>query len=138
MKIKRDISKSDLKTWEEYTKDPKDIFDKDKKKVFSSLHKRYKFDLHGYTLDEANKKVEEMLLQCIKDNYKELLLITGKGIHSNTEKNVYTSKQLSKLRYSIPEFLKSREEISKCIISVTEADLNDGGEGAILVTLKSL
>jgi DNA-nicking Smr family endonuclease len=79
-----------------------------------------------------------MLLQCIKDNYKELLLITGKGIHSNTEKNVYTSKQLSKLRYSIPEFLKSHEEISKCIISVTEADLNDGGEGAILVTLKSL
>ena len=65
------------------------------------------YDLHGYTLASANIRVEEIILSCIKNNFKEILLITGKGIHSNIEENTYVSKDLSKLKYSVPEYIKS-------------------------------
>ena len=84
---KKNLSKEDKKAWEDYTKSPSDVYDKEKKSIASSLRKeRYKFDLHGFTLDEANKKVREIILSCINNRYKEILLITGKGLHSTTEK----------------------------------------------------
>ena len=87
---------------------------------------------------EANKKVKELILLCVKENYKEVLLITGKGIHSNTDKDVYISKDLSKLKNSVPEYIKSDLDISKHIISISNADIADGGEGAIIIKLKKL
>ena len=79
-----------------------------------------------------------MILSCVKKNYKEILFITGKGIHSNTDKDVYISKDLSKLKYSVPEFIKSDLDLSKHILSVSNADLSDGGDGAIIIKLKRL
>jgi len=73
-----------------------------------------------------------------KKKYKEILLITGKGLHSNSDSDAYVSKNFSKLKYSVPEFIKSNEELSKLIISLSDADLKDGGEGAILIKLKNL
>ena len=87
---------------------------------------------------EANEKVKEIILLCVRKNYKEILLITGKGIHSNTEKDVYASRDLSKLRYSVPEYIKSDLDLSKHIISNSNADKIDGGDWAIIIKLKKL
>ncbi len=135
---KKDLSQKDKKVWENFIKDPFDIYDKDIKDQKSSRKDRYKFDLHGFTLEDANKKVREILLSCIENKYKELLLITGKGIHSSNEKDAYVSKDYGKLKYSVPEFIKSNPELNKLIISIYEADIKDGGEGAILIKLKNL
>ena len=135
---KKDLSQKDKKVWEDFIKNPFDIYDKDINNQKSSRKDRYKFDLHGFTLENANKKVREILLSCIENKYKELILITGKGIHSSNEKDAYVSKDYGKLKYSVPEFIKSNPELNKLIISIHEADIKDGGEGAILIKLKNL
>ena len=136
---KKDLSKQDTNAWKNYIKNPTDIYDKDKNTSKNQERKnRFRFDLHGYTLDEANKKVRDIIISCVKNKYREILLITGKGLHSTSDNDAYASKNLSKLKYSVPEFIKSNEELSKLIISLSEADLKDGGVGAILVKLKNL
>ena len=94
--------------------------------------------MHGFTLDEANQKVREIILSCTKKNYKEILLITGKGLHSNTDNDVYVSKNLSKLKFSVPEFINNNSELNNSVFSISEASLKDGGAGAILIKLKKL
>ena len=139
MTIKKGLSKEDKNTWQEYIKDPSDVYDKDKRNSLKSkLKGRFKFDLHGYTLSDANIKVKELITSCIENNYKEILLITGKGIHSTNEKDIYVSKDLGKLKFSVPEYIKSNEELSKYIISIEEANVIDGGEGAILIKIRNL
>ena len=136
---RKNLSEEDIKIWEDYTKSPSDVYDKEKKTIANSSRKeRYKFDLHGFTLEEANKKVSEIILSCINDRYREILLITGKGLHSTTENDTYVSKSLSKLKFSVPEFIGNNDEINKYIISITGAAKKDGGEGAILIKLKDL
>jgi len=136
---KKDLSLEDINTWKSYIKNPSDIYDKDKNSLQNQERKdRFKFDLHGYTLDEANLKVRDLIITCAKNKYKEILLITGKGLHSNSDGDAYVSKNFSKLKYSVPEFIKSNEELSKLIISLSDADLKDGGKGAILIKLKNL
>ena len=93
--------------------------------------------MHGFTLDEANKKVREIIQSCSLKNFQEILLITGKGLHSNQD-DIYKSPKLGKLRYSVPEFIKSNSEISKLIISVEIPSEKDGGEGALLIKLRRL
>ena len=138
MTKKKKISQKDLNTWKNYLKSPNDIVDKDLQLKSSNFSNRYRYDLHGFTLIEANEKVKEIILSCIKKNYNEILLITGKGIHSNVEHDVYASQDLSKLKYSVPEFIKSDSEISEYITSIKNADRKDGGDGAIVIKLKRL
>ena len=135
---KKDPSQEDKKTWEEYIKNPSDIYDKDQGSSNNiQRRERYKFDLHGFTLDEANNKVKEIIEYCLKNKFKELLLITGKGIHSTNDEDAYISKNLGKLKYSVPEFIKT-SELNKFIISINDAEKKDGGEGAIIIKLKNL
>ena len=132
-------NQEDKKAWEEYIKNPSDIFDKDQSTLNSIQRKeRYKFDLHGFTLNEANSKVKEIIEHCVKNRFKELLLITGKGIHSTNEEDAYVSKNLGKLKYSVPEFIKTNSDLSKFIISINDAEKKDGGEGALIIKLKNL
>ncbi len=135
---KKDFNQEDKKIWEDYIKNPSDIYDKDRD-ISNNIQRRerYRFDLHGFTLDEANIKVKEIIEHCIKNKFKELLLITGKGIHSTNDGDTYTSKDLGKLKYSVPEFIKS-SELKKLIISISDAEKKDGGEGAIIIKLKNL
>ena len=136
---KKDLDQDDKKAWEEYIKNPSDIYDKDKNYFKENQRKeRFKYDLHGYTLEDANRKVKEIILSCRENKYKEILLITGKGLHSTNDKDIYVSKNLGTLRYSVPEFIKSSEELNNFIISIKEADIKDGGAGAILIKLKNL
>ena len=135
---KKDPNQEDKKTWENYIKNPSDIYDKDKATSNDILRKeRYKFDLHGFTLDEANSKVKEIINHCVKNKFREVLLITGKGIHSASDNDAYISKDLGKLKYSVPEFIKT-SELNKFIISINDAEKKDGGEGAIIIRLKNL
>tara|TARA_B100000003_G_C10735414_1_gene292830 strand:+ start:72 stop:488 length:417 start_codon:yes stop_codon:yes gene_type:complete len=135
---KKDLSQEDKQTWEDYIKDPLGIYDKDNKIQKNIRKERFKFDLHGFTLEEANTKVREVITYCVEKNYKELLLITGKGIHSTNEEDTYVSKNFGKLKYSVPDFIKSDTELNSLIISINEASFKDGGEGAILIKLKKL
>jgi len=135
----KDLSPEDKKNWEDYIKNPSDIFDKDKtNSVDNEKKSRFRFDLHGFTLDQANKKVKEIIFSCVEKKYKEVLLITGKGKHSKNDKDIYTSKDLGKLKYSVPEFINSDQELSSLIISIQDAKIKDGGEGAIIIKLKNL
>ena len=135
---KKEYHSEDNKTWEEYIKNPTDIYDKESTVSKNYRKERYRFDLHGYTLDNANDKVEEIIKYCVKNKFKELLLITGKGIHSTNEKNAYTSKDFGKLKFSVPEFIKTRTELKKFVLSINEAEKKEGGEGAIIIKLRNL
>ena len=136
---KKDLSKEDKEAWDNFTRQPSDIYDKDLQVADDNPRKnRLRYDLHGFTLEDANKKVKDLILSGIRNKYKEILLITGKGLHSNTEEDTYVSKNLSKLRFSVPEFINSCDELSKFVVSISEASLKDGGSGAILIKLKNL
>ena len=136
---KKELSQEDKKAWEDYIRNPSDIYNKDKNIQKNDKKKtRYKYDLHGFTLDDANIKVREIVEYCIKHKYKELLLITGKGLHSTNDRDAYVSKDLGKLKYSVPEFLKNNYDLNKFIVSINDADHSDGGQGAIIIKLKSL
>ena len=132
-------NKEDKKTWEDYINNPSDIYDKEQD-VSNKIDRRnrFKFDLHGFTLDGANKKVKDLINYCAKNKFRELLLITGKGIHSNSEEDTYRSKDLGKLKYSVPEFISTNSDVNKLIISINDAEKKDGGEGAIIIKLKNL
>ena len=139
MKKKEEISDSEKKLWEEYLKNPKDLFDKELENTKRyDRGKRFRFDLHGFTLLEANKKVRKLIIDCQENNFKEILLITGKGLHSNTDENTYVSKELSKLKFAVPEYIKTQKDLSDKVISIEAAKINDGGEGAIIIKLKKL
>ena len=135
---KKDLSKEDSEVWQSYIENSTDVYDKDLGKKSINRKERFKFDLHGYTLDEANKKVKEIIISCSKNKYREILLITGKGLHSTSSEDTYISNNLSKLRYSVPEFIGSDNELMNYIISIEEAEKKDGGDGAILIKLKNL
>ena len=136
---KKDLSTEDKKTWEDFIKNPNNIFDKDKNNSSNVQSKyRFRFDLHGFNLNDANIKVKEIIHHCINRKYKELLFITGKGIHSTNSKDTYVSSDLGKLKFSVPEYIKNDHELSKYIVSINEADSKDGGAGAILIKLKSI
>ena len=136
---KKDLSSKDIETWETYIKNPSDVYDKDKKnKENQDTNDRFRFDLHGHTLDEANQRVRNIIFSCVKKKYKEILFITGKGLHSTSDNDAYVSKDFSKLKYSVPNFIKSDEDLNKFVFSISDADVKDGGEGAILVKLRNL
>ena len=139
MSKKKDLSKEDKKTWETYIKNPSDLFDKEKNLFQDKKRKeRFKYDLHGYSLDEANQKVKEIIISCANKNYREILLITGKGLHSTSDRDSYVSKEFSKLKYSVPDFIQNNNDLKRLIVSISDADRIDGGEGAILIRLKNL
>jgi DNA-nicking Smr family endonuclease len=139
VKKKEDISKLDKESWAEYLKNPKDIFDKElEDRKPSNRLERYRFDLHGFTLLEANEKIRELINSCQKKGFKEILLITGKGLHSNVDKNAYASKDLSKLRFAVPEYIKSQKELFDKVFEIKGAEIKDGGEGALIIKLKKL
>ena len=136
---KKYLSEKDIEVWETYIKNPSDVYDKDKNNKNKQERKeRFRFYLLGHTLDEANQKVTDIIFSCVKQKYKEILFITGKGLHSTSDNDAYVSKDFSKLKYSVPDFIKSDNDLIKFVFSISDADIKDGGEGAILVKLRNL
>ena len=132
------ISDKDKQDWENFLKNKDKIPNKDfalRKKIRQEKIK--KIDLHGYTLEEANKAVEQFIKKCSNESVTKIIVITGKGLRSKNVKNPYLSKDLSILKYSVPEFVESNEFLIKMIIKITDAKIEDGGSGAFYIYLKN-
>ena len=134
--MNHNISDKDKKDWEEFITSNKKVADKDNKNNNQINYNTRSIDLHGYTLDEANKTIEKFINKSYFSNIKKLIIVTGKGLHSQNEKDPYVSKNLSILKYSVPEFIKNNENLMKKIIEFKEADIKDGGRGAFYVYLR--
>ena len=103
-----------------------------KKRIFKTKH----IDLHGFTLEEANNKIEKFIEESYENGVTKIIVVTGKGLHSSNEKDPYVSKDLSILKYSVPEFIENHIELMKKIIEIKDAKVEDGGSGAFYIFLK--
>jgi len=130
------ISDKDKKDWEKFITSEEKVIDKDSKSNLKTSQKSKYIDLHGYTLEEANKKIEKLIIESYLEKIKKIIVVTGKGLHSQNEKNPYVSKDLSILKYSIPEFIKRNPDLLKLINNIEEASIEDGGSGAFYIYLK--
>jgi DNA-nicking Smr family endonuclease len=130
------ISDKDKKDWENFLSSEEKLPDKDLKSKKKKYNKTYSIDLHGYTLEEANKSIQDFINKSYEKNINKLIVVTGKGIHSNNETNPYVSKDLSILKYSVPEFIKKNVSLMKKISEIKNAEIEDGGSGAFYIYLK--
>ena len=129
---------SDQKDWENFLSSTSNVFNKDSlEKKDKKFFDRYKFDLHGYSIDSANKKVEDLINKSFENGVLELLIITGKGTHSKKKDNVYVSEKYSRIQNTLPDFVKNNYELSSKIVSIKEASKELGGEGALIIKLKN-
>jgi len=130
------ISEKDKKDWEKFLTGSEKLPNKDdeiKKKIFL---KTRSIDLHGYTLDEANKTIKNFIIKSYEEKINKLIIVTGKGLHSQNEKDPYVSKDLSILKYSVPEFINNNKYLMSMINDIKDAKIEDGGEGAFYIFLK--
>jgi len=130
------ISDKDKQVWENFLSGDEKLPNKDfklnKKKTLKINH----IDLHGYTLQNANKNIEKFINDSYENDISKIIVVTGKGLHSNVEKDPYVSKDLSILKYSVPEFIENDTELMKKIIEIKDAEIEDGGSGAFYIFLK--
>ena len=132
------VSDKDKQDWENFLKDKEKIPNKDFFNKENIRHEKIKkIDLHGYTIEEANKAVEQFIQKCFDESVTKIIVITGKGLRSKNVENPYLSKDLSILKYSVPEFIESNISLTKMIIDITDAKIEDGGSGAFYVYIKN-
>ena len=130
------ISKKDKKTWNEFISNDQKLPDKDNFQTETKVNKTRSLDLHGKTLDEANRVIENFIRKSYQEKVHKLIIVTGKGLHSKNEMDPYVSKDLGILKYSIPDFLKNNSELMKMISNISGASIADGGTGAFYIFLK--
>jgi len=139
VKKKSFISSKDKKDWINFTEQMGNLKAKESDLIKENIqtNKIKKLDLHGYSLNDANRIVKNFIIKSFNSGYKKLLIITGKGLRSKSHENPYFSKKLSVLKYSVPEYIKNDEDLNNKIIRISEADIKDGGEGAIYIFLRN-
>ena len=130
------ISEKAKKDWESFLSKNEKLPNKDIKTDKKVTFKTRSIDLHGYSLEEANKSIEDFIIKSYQEKINKLKVVTGKGIHSQNEKNPYVSKDLSILKYSVPEFISNNKKLMKIIYEMKDAKIEDGGGGAFYVYLK--
>jgi DNA-nicking Smr family endonuclease len=130
------ISDKDKKDWENFLSSDESLVDKDSHQKTKKKKKTNIFDLHGYSLEGANKKIKDIIFDAYINEVNKLIIVTGKGIHSQNEKNPYISKDLGILKHSVPEFIKNDNELMDMINDIKEANIEDGGNGAFYIYLK--
>ncbi len=130
------ISNKDKKDWENFLSNKESVFDKDNFSKKKERINEFTFDLHGFSLNEANKQVEQLIYKSYEAGVRRLIIITGKGLHSENEKDPYVSKDLGKLRYSVPDHIRKSVELMKKINNLEDAEIDHGGEGAFYINLK--
>ena len=130
------ISNKDQKDWKNFLEKNEKLPNKDLEIKDNKFHITKSLDLHGYTLDEANQKVESFIIDCFDQKVSKIIIVTGKGLHSQNEKDPYVSKEFGILKNSIPDFIKNNSNLMKKIKSITDAEITDGGSGALYVFLK--
>ena len=130
------ISDKDKKDWEDFLSNEEKLPNKDfviSKKKTSRIKE---IDLHGFNLEQANTKIEKIINDSYQNGTSKIIVVTGKGLHSNVEKDPYVSKDLSILKYSVPEYIKNNNELMSRINEIQEANIEDGGGGAFYIYLK--
>ena len=130
------ISDKDKKDWHKFINSTEKLPNKDFKHQKNKNLKVRSIDLHGYTLDEANKTIEDFINKAFSENINKLIVVTGKGLHSENEKDPYVSKDLGILKYSVPEFITNNKDLMSKINETTDANIEDGGGGAFYIFLK--
>ncbi len=130
------ISDKDKKDWDFFIKSNEKLPNKDFQHKDKKILNTRSIDLHGYTLDEANKKIENFINQAFSENINKLIIVTGKGLHSENEKDPYVSKDLGILKYSVPEYISNNPSLMSKINEITDAKIEDGGTGAFYIFLK--
>ena len=130
------ISDKDKKDWENFLSEKETLADKDYNLEKNLPKHTDTFDLHGYSLDEANIKIKELIKHSYNNGIKKLVIVTGKGLHSKNESDPYISKNFGILKHSVPEFIKSDNELMSKINNIEEANIEDGGSGAFYIHLK--
>ena len=130
------ISEKDKKDWENFLSKKEKLPNKDIKIDKKITFKTRSIDLHGYSLEEANKSIENFIVKSYQEKINKLIVVTGKGIHSQNEKDPYVSKDLSILKYSVPEFISNNKNLMKIIYEMKDAKIEDGGGGAFYIFLK--
>ena len=134
--MNKDISDKDKKDWEDFISNKEKLPNKDHNNEEKKTIKTRLIDLHGYSLEDANKTIEKFIVSSFSDKISKIIVVTGKGLHSQNEKNPYVSKDFSILKYSVPQFINKNKELMKMIIEIKEAKIEDGGEGAFYIFLK--
>ena len=130
------ITEKDKKDWENFLSKKEKLPNKDIKIDKKITFKTRSIDLHGYSLEEANKSIENFIVTSYQEKINKLIVVTGKGIHSQNEKDPYVSKNLSILKYSVPEFISNNKNLMKIIYEMKDAKIEDGGGGAFYIYLK--
>ena len=130
------ISDKDKKDWKNFLSDKNPLPNKDHPNDTKKINKIKSIDLHGYSLNEANETIKNFIIKCFNDGVNKLIVVTGKGLHSENEKDPYVSKDLGILKYSVPEFINSDQELIEKIIEIKNANIEDGGEGAFYIFLR--
>ena len=130
------ISDKDKKDWQKFISGNEKIPNKDLKKITTKISKTKSIDLHGYSLENANQVIEEFIEKSYNEEVNKLIVVTGKGLHSDNQNNPYVSKDLSILKYSVPEFIRSNQNLIKIIDFMQDAKIEDGGSGAFYIHLK--
>ena len=136
--MKRKISDKDKKDWKNFISNKEKLSNKDLYLSNNKIEKKIikTIDLHGFSLENANNVIEEFIIQCFKKNVNKIIVITGKGLRSKSIENPYVSKDLSILKYSVPDFIKLKPNLMKIIKKIEEAKIEDGGGGAFYIYLK--
>ena len=130
------ISEKDKKAWEEFLSNDEKLPNKDISQRNKEIIKNKYIDLHGFTLSEANKTIEDLINNSYEDGVSKIVVVTGKGLHSNVKKDPYISKDLSILKHSVPEFIYNNIELNEKIIEIKDAETKDGGSGSFYIFLK--
>ena len=130
------ISEKDKKDWENFISKSEKLPNKDLPQNKKIPFKIKSIDLHGYTLEQANKTIEDFVIKSYDEGINKLIVVTGKGLHSENKKNPYVSKELSILKYSVPDFIEKNIPLMKKIIKIEDAKIEDGGSGAFYIYLK--
>ena len=130
------ISDKDKKDWKNFLEKKEKLPNKDLEKKEDKFHITKSLDLHGFTLDEANKKVESFITDCFEKKVSKVIIVTGKGLHSQNDKDPYISEKFGILKNSVPDFIKKNHSLMTKIKSISSAEIADGGSGALYVLLK--
>jgi DNA-nicking Smr family endonuclease len=130
------ISDKDKKDWENFLSNNEKLHDKDNRPTSKREYLINSIDLHGFTLEDANKKIKEIIISAYNQGVNKIIVVTGKGLHSQNEKDPYVSKDYGILKYSVPDYIKNDSELMKMIIEIKDASIEDGGKGAFYIFIK--
>ena len=133
--MNKKLSDKDLKDWKNFVEGNEKIQNKDNSKDLIKFTKEATIDLHGFSLDQANRRVEKFITDCFEKKVLKLNIITGKGLRSKVDKNPFQSKDLGILKYSVPEFIKSNNDLMK-IIKKIDDQMDNKNSGFFSVFLK--